>query len=214
MSGVYPSQSDGARDARKNAMDFLENRSRQTRRGRSRIAQRGEFSQALAILESLLIHEPDQDDVRALYGWALFGSRPDDERIAREAVQQLTKSMGRDGRSPAAPYYLGCIYRQLGNARTARQLFRIGRSAFSSLPWASANRSTSGPASRNASHSPAGRTASSLDMGVSVQNSDRAIRPATCIGVKGRWSECACRASRRCLYSREFEARSRCRRDP
>jgi CheY-like chemotaxis protein/curved DNA-binding protein CbpA len=89
-----------------------------------RHAQQGEFSEALAILESLLVHEPDQDDVCALYGWALFGSRPDDERVAREAIQQLTKSMERDARSPAAPYYLGCIYRRQGKDRTARQLFR------------------------------------------------------------------------------------------
>jgi len=58
-----------------------------------------------------------------LHGWALFGSRPDDERVARDAIQQLTKSMERDGRSPSAPYYLGCIYRHQGKDRTARQLF-------------------------------------------------------------------------------------------
>lgn len=86
--------------------------------------ERGEYAEALDILESLLLYEPDQAEVRALYGWALFSATPDCERTARDAVEHLTKAMEQDGRSPTAPYFLGCIYRQQSKDRTARQLFK------------------------------------------------------------------------------------------
>lgn len=86
---------------------------------------RCEYEAAATALESVLALEPNDAEARALLGWAVFASHPGDETATARALEQLSKALDLDARSPSAPYYLGCIYRHLGRAGRARRMLAL-----------------------------------------------------------------------------------------
>ena len=88
------------------------------------LVKRREYSDAIDALNWALKLDPEEGEFYALMGWARFLQDPQDERVRREALEQIQKATSLAPNSPSGYYYLAKLYKACEEPARAERMFR------------------------------------------------------------------------------------------